>query len=71
MIRVRVYRYRRYAEYYFWEWTRNHEDEIQRIDRGSLRVVLKNGDELHFVPQSTFERWSMGKRWVEEDGYES
>lgn len=71
MIRVRVYCNYRHAEYWFKAWTRSHEDEIQRIDRWSLRVVLKNGDELHFVPQSTFERWSMGRHWVEENGYES
>lgn len=71
MIRVRVYPYYRHAEYWFKAWTRSHKDEIKSIDRWSRRVVLKNGDELHFVPRSTFEWWSMGRHWVEENGYES
>ena len=70
MIRVRVYPFRRTAEYYFREWTREHEAEIQGINRAKRAVVLRNGDELHFVTESGFERWSRGKHWVEENGYE-
>lgn len=71
MIRVRVYRNYHHAEYWFNAWTRSHEDEIQGMNRANLAVVLKNGDTLYFVSQGSFERWKMGKQWVEENGYES
>lgn len=63
MVRVRVYKYKRHAVYWFNAWTRAHEDELLSVNRHSLSVVLKNGDELHFVCKSAFERWAQGKKY--------
>ncbi len=35
---------------------------IRRTDRISMRVILMNGDEVHYVPKYRLEQWSIGRR---------
>lgn len=67
MIRVRVYRYRRWALTEFQDFTREHEEEILGLNRHSLSVILRNGDELHFVTHSSFDNWSRGRMFEIEE----
>ncbi len=35
---------------------------IRRTDRICMRVILMNGDEIHYVPKYRLEQWSIGRR---------
>ena len=63
MIRVRVFKFHRRAEFAFKEWAREHYDEIIGMNRPGLYVLLRCGDELHFVCKSGFDRWSRGRKY--------
>ena len=66
MVKVRVYEYQRQAVYWFKAWTRAHDDEIVGMNRRDLCVLLRSGDELHFVCKSGFDRWSRGRKYMIE-----
>lgn len=66
MIRVRVFDYKRHADYYFRKFVEEHRDEIFTVTRRPLMVWLKNGDELHFVPRSGFDNWQRGRKYTIE-----
>lgn len=67
MIRVRVFRYRRWALTEFQDFTREHDAEILGMNRHNLSVILRSGDELHFVPHSSFDNWSRGRKFEIEE----
>ena len=35
---------------------------IRKTDQIRMRVILMNGDEVHYVPEYRFEQWTMGRR---------
>lgn len=63
MIKVMIFPSHRRAEYAFEEWTREHEDEILGLNRRNLSVIIRSGDELHFVCESGFVRWARGRKY--------
>lgn len=63
MTRVRVYKFKHRAEYWFEKWTREYEDKIQGMNRANTCVILRNGDELHFVCVSEFDNWRRGRKY--------
>ena len=78
MIYVRVFDYKRHADYGFHRFVVKHADEILTVTKQPLMVWLKNGDEVHFVPKSSFNNWRRGRKYTieqwgtlyEEGGYE-
>lgn len=51
----------------FEEFTREHDEEIIGINRHSRFVLLRSGDEVHFVCESGFDRWSRGRKYQIEE----
>ena len=46
----------------------NHNDEIERIKKsGYFIVVMKNGDEHHFLSDAIYGRWCMGRTYMRGD----
>ncbi len=46
----------------------NHNDEIERIKRSvHFIVIMKNGDEHHFLSDATYDRWCMGRTYMRCD----
>lgn len=45
------------------KFMKEHPNDIKRFRRTtSIFVVMKNGDEYHFVPTCAYERWMLGRR---------
>lgn len=63
VIKVRVFKYHRQAEFYWKEFTREHDDEIIGLNRKRLSALLRDGTELHFVCWSGFDNWSRGRKY--------
>lgn len=55
----------RIAEYELRKYAREHFDDIEKVSKVKLMVLKKNGDEIHFVPEISLERWELGRRNVE------
>ena len=47
------------------KYAREHYDDIEKVLEVKLMVLKKNGDEIHFVPEISLERWELGRRNVE------
>lgn len=62
MIKVRVFKYYRQAKWEFENFKKNN-DEVMGTDMLNMSLLLRNGDELHFVPVSSFEKWRMGRKF--------
>lgn len=67
MIKVRVYKFQRRAIFHFEEFTKEHDEEIIGINRHSRTVMLRNGDEIHFICQSSFDNWQRGRKYQIEE----
>ena len=56
------------AEEEFKNFIDNHNDEIERIKRnGHFIVIMKNGDEHHFMSDAIYGRWCMGRTYMRFD----
>ena len=55
------------AEYRARKCAKNHND-VKRLGKRyvSICVELQNGDQYHFVPESRYEEWKVGRRGFEE-----
>lgn len=43
----------------------NHSDEVKRIKRnGHFIVIMKNGDEHHFLSDVIYDRWCIGRTYM-------
>lgn len=62
MIRVRVFKYLRWAEFEFEDFVKHNESEIMGINRRNRMCILRNGDEIHFVPKVSYPRWEVGRK---------
>ena len=58
-----------YVDAYYWlrKELEDHKNDldIRTVDLRHLVVILKNGDAVHYVPESKFERWTLGREWIE------
>lgn len=65
MIYAHIYEYMRNANYFAYRFIDDHRDEIEKIKRPSRYVViLKNGDEHHFLSRAVYDVWSMGRTYM-------
>ena len=73
MIYAHIFEYMRNAEYYAYRFIDDHHDEIEKIKRPSRFIILlKNGDEHHFLSWAIYDRWCMGRTYmIGDDLYHS
>lgn len=65
MIYAHIYEYMRDADYFAYRFIDDRHDEIEKIKRPSRYIViLKNGDEHHFLSRAVYDRWSMGRTYM-------
>lgn len=68
MIYVKLCRNYVEADYLLRKFAKKHHNEVKRLRRiyRSMCAILNNGDEYHFVPESKYEEWQIGRRGFEE-----
>ena len=73
MIYAHIYEYMQNAHYYACRFVDEHRHEIEKIKRPSRFIILlKNGDEHHFMSWAIYERWCMGRTYmIGDDLYHS
>lgn len=53
------------ADYFAYRFIDDRHDEIEKIKRPSRYIIiLKNGDEHHFLSRAVYDRWSMGRTYM-------
>lgn len=63
MIYAKIYRTYVQADHAIRMYARKHYDNLKKIYIPRLYCVTNDGDEIHFVPEVSFERWSLGRRF--------
>lgn len=68
MIYAHIYEYMRDANYFAYRFIDDRHDEIEKIKRPSgYIVILKNGDEHHFLSRAEYYRWRKGRTYMIDD----
>ena len=55
------------ADFFLYEEVNKYKSDLDicRVDRRWIMVRLKDGDVIHYVPESRVELWSLGRNWTE------
>lgn len=65
MIHAHIFEHMRDAHYYAYRFIDEHRHEIEKIKRPSIFIViLKNGDEHHFLSSAVCDKWCRGRTYM-------
>ena len=65
MIHAHIFEYIRDAYYYAYRFAAEHCNEIEKIKKTSIFIViLKNGDEHHFLGCAVYDKWCRGRTYM-------
>ena len=65
MIHAHIFEYMRDAHYYAYRFIDEHRNEIEKIKKPSIYIViLKNGDEHHFLSRAVCDKWCLGRTYM-------
>ena len=68
MIYAHIFEYMSNAHYYACRFIDEHRNEIEKTKRTlTFIVILKNGDEHHFLSRAVYDEWRLGRTYMIDD----
>ena len=68
MIHAHIFENMQRAHYYAYHFIDEHRHKIEKTKRTLIYIIiLKNGDEHHFLSRAVYDKWSMGRNYMIDD----